>query len=378
MTRTSLAISEQAGFPEAGTELTFAAADTANGNRFVASGGEVVFARNTGASPHTVTFSYHRRGQLVTQTAVSIPAGKTMMFGPFVEEMTSHDPVDAGQVYVLASHVDIELAVRRQLIGYVAPSVAPTDYIGFWRFDDGSGTPADSSSFGHAFEAPDGTRFTWGTDDEVGPCLVAEAVNGLNLSDDLTPSATVQTLLTDAGLSSDPDGFSVSLWYRRISLFSFFQNGVTMTNLDSSSFEGIDWYIRPNIASSINGPHFGDKRVTDGPTGDGGYFIVGDEGRDFVLTEVADGAAPASHAQLGWKHVVVAWSKADEEASFYLDGALVGTCSYAGFSGAIFAGDDHFAFYATDQKQAHHRDLKLYGRTLTADEALALYAEGIS
>lgn len=108
--RVSIAVQSYAGLPEVGVELTEAAADLANGNRFTNLGGDVVFiARSTSGGGQTLQFTYTRRGQTVAQTAVNIAAAKTMVFGPFASEFGEHPSGDAasGDVYVTSSSAAI-------------------------------------------------------------------------------------------------------------------------------------------------------------------------------------------------------------------------------------------------------------------------------
>ncbi len=114
--RVSLTVQSYAGFPELGLQLAEAAGDVANGNRFANVGGDVILvARNSDASTRTAQFSYHRRGQAVTQTAVNILAGKTNVFGPFSAEFGDHPAVDAadGDVYVSVSNALVLVSAMR-------------------------------------------------------------------------------------------------------------------------------------------------------------------------------------------------------------------------------------------------------------------------
>ncbi len=112
MTTARIAVSVQtyAGLPEAGIELTEAAADASNGNRMANPQGNRIFiAHNSGASTRTITHSYLRRGQTVTQTAINLLAGKTMIFGPYPSEMGEHASADGatGDVYITAAHAEV-------------------------------------------------------------------------------------------------------------------------------------------------------------------------------------------------------------------------------------------------------------------------------
>ena len=104
--RVALTVQSYTSFPELGLQLSEVTSDTSNFNRFANVAGDVVFiARNTDAVTRTVQFSYRRRGQAVAQTAVSIAAGKTSVFGPFSSEFGDHLTADAadGDIYVSTS-----------------------------------------------------------------------------------------------------------------------------------------------------------------------------------------------------------------------------------------------------------------------------------
>lgn len=112
--RVAVTVQSYSSFPEAGLQLGETAADASNGNRFDSVGLDcILIAHNSGASSRTVQYSYIRRGQTVTQTAVTILAGKTHVFGPFASEFLDHVSADEapGNVYVTASHAEVLLSV---------------------------------------------------------------------------------------------------------------------------------------------------------------------------------------------------------------------------------------------------------------------------
>lgn len=68
-----------------GADVAEAAGDASNGNQFTMTGGEIIWFRNSGGSPYTVTLtsvadSLGRTGHI---TAYSIGAGEVAVFGPF-------------------------------------------------------------------------------------------------------------------------------------------------------------------------------------------------------------------------------------------------------------------------------------------------------
>lgn len=91
--------------------LTALAADTTNKQQTTLTGNEIIIARNSGATSHTVTItstpdrSSGRSGDI---TGDSLAAGVTKMYGPF--------PLDGwrqtnGKIYFEANHVEILFSV---------------------------------------------------------------------------------------------------------------------------------------------------------------------------------------------------------------------------------------------------------------------------
>jgi hypothetical protein len=363
MTRTSLATVEQAGFPEAGTELEFAAADVANGNSFVASGGEVIFARNTGASSRTVQFSYHRRGQLISQTAVSIAAGKTMMFGPFVEEMTEHDPVDAGQVYVTASNAEVELASRRQLAGYSnpLPEFPLDDLMIYWKFDEevtsGTGAWVDQSGNGYDF----GPGTDTGADNRFLSTLDAD--RGRNVvQQDMTISfaqsaGTVQlddVMAAEAG-SADPPGLSVCFWYKAISGPDAGDGSQTPAQCVSFNRGQVLWRNGNAV-----------PQIRAYPNVDGSLQV-------WMHTSTTE-TAVFSGALTGWNHIGVTYDKATRAIKMYINGVLVDSDTLGADLVFTVAVPIQWAGSRTTPATVwRHSDWVFYSRALDADEVDALY-----
>jgi hypothetical protein len=97
----------------AGTaNLTWTAADVTNDHVTpIVEGKTVVFARNVGATPHTVTITSvadatNRLGHI---TSYSITAGALATFGPF--KKSGWDQASAAGLFFEADHVEIEFAV---------------------------------------------------------------------------------------------------------------------------------------------------------------------------------------------------------------------------------------------------------------------------
>jgi hypothetical protein len=72
------------GYAAAGVVLTMTAADVANGNKFTASGNDLIVVENTGGAPYTFTItstadSLGRTGHI---TAQAIAAGASYIVGP--------------------------------------------------------------------------------------------------------------------------------------------------------------------------------------------------------------------------------------------------------------------------------------------------------
>jgi hypothetical protein len=71
-------------YAAAGVAVAMAAADSGAGNKFTASGKDLVIAYNSGASSHTVTITSvaDQYGRLGTITAETIAAGAFRIYGP--------------------------------------------------------------------------------------------------------------------------------------------------------------------------------------------------------------------------------------------------------------------------------------------------------
>ena len=112
MARTTLTKSNAPGnYSSTGAVLTFATADAVNGNDFLATGNELVLARNTsGANTYYVTVSsvndpYNRKGDI---NQYNIPANGYAVFGPF-PRLGWMQP--DGKIYIDVENAAVELAV---------------------------------------------------------------------------------------------------------------------------------------------------------------------------------------------------------------------------------------------------------------------------
>lgn len=94
----------------AGVTLTMTAADSSNGNQFVASGKDLLVIHNTGGSDYTftVTSAADERGRTKDITTETITAGTYKIVGPL--ELMGWRQSD-GYVYVSASNAAVKFGV---------------------------------------------------------------------------------------------------------------------------------------------------------------------------------------------------------------------------------------------------------------------------
>ena len=119
--RVALTVLTYAGLSENGVQLLGTNASVANGNRWSNTDrNTVLFVGNPDVSPHTVTFTWTRRGQTVTK-AVTIAASSFYVLGPFVSEFGDHPSADGadGDVYVTADSTAILFSAVRMPIAPV-------------------------------------------------------------------------------------------------------------------------------------------------------------------------------------------------------------------------------------------------------------------
>jgi hypothetical protein len=115
MPRTLLAVTQTGGaYATAGVVATEQAADVGNGNYIPLTGGEIVVARNSGASSRTVTFTSvaDSEGRLGDITAESVAAGAVHVFGPF--QPTGWKQSSDGGLYINANHAEILFSVYKR------------------------------------------------------------------------------------------------------------------------------------------------------------------------------------------------------------------------------------------------------------------------
>lgn len=113
MPRTALTVQPApTGYDTDGSALAWTAADVINKNEFVATGKEMILARNTHATdPYGVTITsvadaYGRTKDIVV---AAIAAGVTKMFGP----MPLHGWSNAGKIELEATDASVKFAIVR-------------------------------------------------------------------------------------------------------------------------------------------------------------------------------------------------------------------------------------------------------------------------
>jgi len=114
MPRTILAANTVVGgYPTAGVTITATAADTANQNRTLHTGKEIIIARNSGASTRTVTITSladSQQGRTGNIAAENILAGVIKTFGPFA--LDGWKQTD-GYIYFESNHAEVLFSVIR-------------------------------------------------------------------------------------------------------------------------------------------------------------------------------------------------------------------------------------------------------------------------
>jgi hypothetical protein len=109
MPRTILTpISAPGPFDLSGAAMTLAAGDAVNGNRFVATGREILIAQNSGASPATVTVQSKAVDNREGDATVAIAAGAYRIFQVFPTKGWMQSD---GYIWVDVTDAAIKLAV---------------------------------------------------------------------------------------------------------------------------------------------------------------------------------------------------------------------------------------------------------------------------
>jgi len=96
-----------------GLDVTMTAANTGDKNRFLATGKEILIARNSaGAAAHTVTVTSapDHKGRTKDVTAFSMAAGDVSVFGPWQTKLAGWIQPD-GYIYLEANHAEILFGV---------------------------------------------------------------------------------------------------------------------------------------------------------------------------------------------------------------------------------------------------------------------------
>lgn len=113
MARTELTVQALSGsYPSAGSTLTYAAGDVANGNAFKMGGKELLLARNVSADTDyyiTIDSVANALGRQADITEEDIAFGTTRVYGPFTD-LKGWRQSD-GMLYINVENADIELAV---------------------------------------------------------------------------------------------------------------------------------------------------------------------------------------------------------------------------------------------------------------------------
>lgn len=93
-----------------GADLAMTAADVANKNQFRAGHEDIIFAHNTGASPHTITITSapDEYGRSEDVAAYSLGAGEYAVFGPLKPHGWQQTD---GYIYLEADHAEIKFGI---------------------------------------------------------------------------------------------------------------------------------------------------------------------------------------------------------------------------------------------------------------------------
>jgi hypothetical protein len=112
MARATIAVQQINSPYGVGSKVTFTAASVADKNQYVAGNGDFIMARNSGASPRTLTVTSVACPEGRTEDVVlTIPAGETWQTG--IIPKTGFKQAD-GKVYIEADNAEVLIAVLRQ------------------------------------------------------------------------------------------------------------------------------------------------------------------------------------------------------------------------------------------------------------------------
>ena len=111
MAETALTVTQAPGsYATALTALTMTAADTGNGNSFVATNNDLIVAWNDGAVERTITITSQLsdKNRLGTITAQAIAADVHLILGP----MKDHGWADSGGlINITANHAEVKIGI---------------------------------------------------------------------------------------------------------------------------------------------------------------------------------------------------------------------------------------------------------------------------
>ncbi len=230
--------------------------------------------------------------------------------------------------------------------GSTALIVTPSGLVGWWAFDEGSGTTAaDSSGNGYNATLYNGASWTAGQTDG------AISANGIN-----------QYIATPPINLSSTHAFTLAAWVSRTWLNSGFNALIEASANYNNTSSGFAFFVDDSSDCGIS------SAILIGVHGSGGYALN-------------CYAPPASG---GWHHLAVVCDKSqpgNQQVSFYIDGIpqISVSSPYATTNYDTF-GNQPFYFFSRSGVQYFSAgmvsDLRLYNRALTAAEIEAIYGLG--
>lgn len=210
--------------------------------------------------------------------------------------------------------------------------ISPVGLVGYWRFDDGSGSSAiDSSGNGH-------TATLTGS-----PSWVAGKVN-----DAISLGGSGQYATLPNSMFNTQSG-TISMWFN-------------LTSYPASSKRGYLW------VSTLNGDSPELRLFIDGNSHDLTFAGYSSSAYQFVINKTVP--APGS----GWHHLTGTWK--DNDARLYIDDVLVGSDSSTAITGST-SNYDYFGKYPLDGTDngldGIIDEARLYSRAISSDEITTLY-----